>query len=622
VMKLIQTRLACIVATICCSLFFLFSLGQKVVDTAGKSPHPKNNNIFKFAIGAITRSHSDSADYATVLNTKSETPFLPYKGKIIRHIYVKQYGFEKAFIDTSKISDPNAGSKILNSLHHNTRDWVIRNNLFVREKSYLNPYLVADNERYLRTLEYIQDSRILVSPIADSPDSVDLIVITKDLFSISGAVTNLSFTNSEANISDANVLGMGQKVQFTALLITTNKPAFGYQAQYSKNNIANSFINAGILYSTINNDLYSGAQDEHAKSVTLQRPLFSQFTHLAGAITLGDFESFNNYQLHDSLFYKYHYTTEDAWIGYNLGVRKLGLNSARDRKVVSIRYLHNQFSHTPYQIGNNYLFKFNNRQAVLGSFTFFKQDFYKTNYIYGFGTTEDVPYGYNIAVTGGWYQQSNLNRPYLGVDANWYSVSSKKDFVQYFVRSGAFLNHGQVQDASILVGSSLFSRLFLYKGLKLRQYFNVSYTKQFNRVGIDQLNINNNTFGIRYFTDDSVVGNQRITFHSETSLFLKYKILGFKFSPFTFTDFSLITPEHQDISKANLFYSLGGGIRTRNENFVFGTIELLVAYFPRKATQNESFKIQTNINIQFKYNSNYVTAPDIVQLNTDNNKVY
>jgi len=37
----------------------------------------------------------------------------------------------------------------------------------------------------------------------------------------------------------------------------------------------------------------------------------------------------------------------------------------------------------------------------VGQFTFFRQDFYKTNYIYGFGTTEDVPQGYNVAVTFG-----------------------------------------------------------------------------------------------------------------------------------------------------------------------------------------------------------------------------
>ena len=80
-------------------------------------------------------------------------------------------------------------------------------------------------------------------------------------------------------------------------------------------------------------------------------------------------------------------------------------------------------------------------------------------------------YGYNIAITGGWYQQSNLNRPYLGVDANWYLISDKKDIIQYFIRSGAFLNHNQIQDASVLAGSSIFTRLLLYKGIKFRQYF-------------------------------------------------------------------------------------------------------------------------------------------------------
>ena len=232
-----------------------------------------------------------------------------------------------------------------------------------------------------------------------------------------------------------------------------------------------------------------------------------------------------------------------------------------------------------------------------------------------------MPYGYNIALTGGWYKQLTLSRPYAGVDANWYIVSKKKDFIQYFFRAGGFLNDRKIQDAGVLVGSSIFSRLYLYKGIKIRQYLNVSYTKQFNRVGLDPLRIDN-VFGIRYFSSDSVFGNQRMSLHTETSFFLKYKLLGFKFAPFTFADFSLITPEEQTFSKSALFYSLGGGVRTRNENFVFGTMELRIAYFPRKSTQSESFKIQTTINIQFRYNNTYVQAPDIIQLNTDNNKVY
>ena len=619
--NVVHTRLASIAATLCCSLCFLCSFGQKGLDTVSRSSHPKSPGIFKLALGAITKSQADSAANALVLNSKSETPFLPYQGKIIRHIFVKQYGFERAFTDTAKKLNRNTGDKILNSLHRNTREWVVRNNLFIAENSVLNPYKVADNERYLRSLEYIQDARILILPIPDCPDSVDLNIITKDLFSISGAINNLSLINTSAYISDANILGMGQKAQFTGSMITNNNPMYGYQASYTKNNFAGSFINASLYYSTIDNDLNSGLQDEHARYITLQRPLYSQYSHFAGAFTLGDFQSFNTYKLADSLFYGYHYTRADAWIGYNLGIQKLGLNSARDRRFISLRYFKYNFIQTPVQVGNSYDFKFNNREAILGQFTFFKQDFYKTNYIYGFGTTEDVPYGYNIALTAGWYRQLNLSRPYVGVNANWYQVTDKKDFLQYFIRSGAFYNGGQIQDASILLGSSLYSRLFLLNNLKIRQYLNVSYTRQFNRIGIDPLRIDN-IFGIRYFTSDSVLGNQRISLHTETLFFLKYKILGFKFSPFPFADFSLITPEQQPFSKSDLFYSLGGGIRTRNESFVFGTIELLLAYFPRKATQSESFKITTNINLQFKYNSNYVQAPNIVQLNTDNNTVF
>ncbi len=604
-------------ATVCCVLVGLYSSGQKT-DTTHNANRPRKNNIFQFAISAFTKSPSDSATNAAVINTKSETPFIPYQGKGIRHIFVKQYGFDRSFTDSSKDRTQNAGSRLLNSLHRNTRDWVIRNNLFISENSALDAFKVADNERYLRTLNYIQDARILVNPVPGNPDSVDIIVITKDLFSITGELDNVSQTSYKGSITDVNVLGMGQRVQVTTSVEPTRSPAFGYEALYTKNNIANSFINASVFYATINNDIGSGLQDEHTKFISLQRPLYSQYSHLAGALTLADHQSFNTYKVNVDTFYLYHYTTVDAWMGYNIGTQNPGLGSARDRRFVSLRYFRNHFSEIPFQVGDSFNFRFNNRQAVLGQFTFFKQDYYKTNYIYGFGTTEDVPYGYNIALTGGWYKQLYLSRPYAGVDANWYAVTGKKDFIQYFVRSGAFLNNGQIQDASILFGSSIFSRLYLYNGLKIRQYFNVSYTKLFNRVGLDPLRIDN-VFGIRYFSSDSVLGDQRISFHTETSFFLKYKLLGFKFAPFAFGDFSLITPEKEPFPKSALYYSLGGGVRTRNENFVFGTIELLVAYFPRKANQSESFKIQTNINLQFKYNSNYVVAPDIVQLNTDPN---
>jgi hypothetical protein len=117
------------------------------------------------------------------------------------------------------------------------------------------------------------------------------------------------------------------------------------------------------------------------------------------------------------------------------------------------------------------------------SLLFSSRNFYKTNYIYGFGTTEDIPYGYNIAFTTGIYQQSYLSRPYAGLDVNRYVVYNKGDIVQYFLRAGSFWNKGKWQDAGILIGVSGYSRLFLYNNFKLRQHMQFSYTRQFQPHG-------------------------------------------------------------------------------------------------------------------------------------------
>ena len=149
----------------------------------------KKRNIFQTAIRVISKKHPDTASIfiAPALVVKAEIPYQPYQGKIIRHIETKQFGFGKSFTDTSKQSR-YFGTRFLNSLHHNTRSWQIRNNLFIQENTSLNTYLLSENERYLRSLDYIQDARILVKEVPGSPDSVDLQVITKDLFSITGSV--------------------------------------------------------------------------------------------------------------------------------------------------------------------------------------------------------------------------------------------------------------------------------------------------------------------------------------------------------------------------------------------------------------------------------------------------
>jgi hypothetical protein len=587
------------------------------IDTA--ITHNKRlNNIFAFALRSISRHRGDTA----VIKGKGQTPFLPYQGKIIRHITFKEFGFEQPFSDTSKRIN-YFGTKLLNKLHTKTKEWVVRDNLFLQENTALDAYKAADNETYYRSLEFIQDARILVTPIPGNPDSVDLVVITKDLFSLTGSVSSFTPGNYQVSIGDANLGGMGQKFIVSTALQNNRSPGLGYSFLYTKTSIRHSFINFVAGYSTISPDLYNGMTDEHDLLLSLQMPLVSPYAHCAGALTIGRNQTFNSYMEAPISFYNYGYNIQDAWLGYNLDVGKYRLNkSFKDKHFVALRYFKNSFFETPEQTQGTYNFRYDDKQAVLGQVTFFRQEFYKTNYIYGFGTTEDVPIGYNVAVTTGWYRQLNLNRSYAGINANRYFVTKGGSFTQYFLRMGGFLNAGQLQDATLLAGAGFFSRLFEYHNFKLREYINFSYTGLYNRVGLDPLYINNN-YGLRNFSSDSVMGNNRISLYAETFSFLRYKLFGFKFAPFVFGNGSLLTHENGDPGSSGLYGGIGGGVRTRNENFVFGTIELRVIYFPRYVEGNNSFQVTLSTNLIFRYNSNYVTEPDIVQSNTNsNNGIY
>jgi hypothetical protein len=194
-----------------CMFSFLSSHAQKE-DTV-RQKNRLFHNIFQKVKDAVYVSKADSMIKASVLNTKSETPFMNFRGKIIRHIRTRQLGFEITLADTTN-NIRYFGTRILNALHIDTRSWVIRDNLFIKENTALNPYEVADNERYLRTLEFIQDARILVNPVPGETDSVDLIVITKDLFSITGSFSIGNVNRVRGRITESNLLGMGQKLQF------------------------------------------------------------------------------------------------------------------------------------------------------------------------------------------------------------------------------------------------------------------------------------------------------------------------------------------------------------------------------------------------------------------------
>ncbi len=554
-----------------------------------------------------------------VLNARAEDLFRPFAGKTIREVVVVNLGFERDFSDTSSRMR-NLGTRLARTLHANTKEWVVRNNLFLKEGQKVDPYILADNERYLRTLDFIQDSRILVRSVPGSGDSVDLLVVTRDVFSIKVVLDNDGYNALKTRISESNFLGMGQRIQGTLLFSQNRDPSFGYGFEYNKNNVCGSFAHLNLAYNNIDIGRSLGYEPEVSSSVGIYRPLPSPYDHFAGALELSTNKALNMYRTPDSLWYPYTYNIYDAWGGYNLSLNHTMKHDStiRDRKFLSLRYYRQEFVNSPQYFETRFDPIYNNKEAILAQLTFFRQEFIKTQYIYGFGITEDIPYGYNISVTGGWWKQNGLQRPYIGITGDYYVSHPNGSFCQYYLRAGTMKEQGKFNDATLLVGLSRFSKLFFSgSDFKIRQYYRATYSRIFNPLTYEPLRLNN-PYGIRDFSTDSAQGFERISAQTETIFFFRNKWNGFRFAPFLYADGALLRNSNtESIFKSAFYPGIGGGVRTRNENLIFGTIEIKAGFFPRPVVGQAAFKLLISSDLRYRYRTTYIHAPDIVRLNTD-----
>lgn len=587
-----------------CLLQVFDGLAQQKRDST-KTPI-QNGKVAQEIIESITKR--PSAD--TLFNLPSEDAFLPYKGKIIRRIDIEHLGFERSFYNgTKKVR--RAIVNIGNSLHSDTKERVIRNNLFISENKPLNPYKVADNERYLRDLEFILDARIDVTPVAGT-DSVDLVVTTRDVFSLGGSLRPRSATEYTFRVYDANLLGQGQRLQFNGLVEESRNPVFGSEIFYTRNSVGGSLANLSVGYTSLNTGSSYGDEYESAYYLRISRPLVSPYTRMVGGLEWSHNWSSNVNGYPDTLFLNYRYNVYDLWTGYNIGVHNNYEN--RSRHLVSMRWFHQDFRKRPGKEVFNLDPLYNDVSYLLGEVTFFKQNFYKTRYIYGFGRTEDVPYGHSAYVTVGWAKQLNLERPYLGMGISKKVVNRAGDFYEADIHGATHWRSGEVEDATMVLAFSWFSHLMERKHLKIRQYIKGSYAMLVNRTTSQLLSINNE-FGVRGFTTDSLRGESRLGFTTETVFFTNWRLFGFRFAPITFADVAFLSTDNKDVFYDKPYWGIGAGLRTRNENLIFGTIELRFTYFPRIEEELSHFKVTLSSNLRVKYTGTFVQPPRFIRPN-------
>ena len=140
------------------------------------------------------------------------------------------------------------------------------------------------------------------------------------MFSL-GATAGGSPLAPEFSIYDANVAGLGQRLQFSGLVDAGRTPNFGSSIYYRKSSWLGSLTNIEFAFTQLNSGISQGGENEFAYFARINRPLVSPYSRMAGGFEVSNNWSANVYKKPDSVFLNYSYKIFDTWVGYNIGIK-------------------------------------------------------------------------------------------------------------------------------------------------------------------------------------------------------------------------------------------------------------------------------------------------------------
>ena len=108
------------------------------------------------------------------------------------------------------------------------------------------------------------------------------------------------------------------------------------------------------------------------------------------------------------------YNLQDYWISRSFLINREKVS----RIILGVRYTNNNVFDKPFILPDSY-YNIQKYRIYLASVAFSVQKYYKTNLIYSYGRTEDIPYGGLIRVTAGSeYNEFNQyrDRKYIGAE--------------------------------------------------------------------------------------------------------------------------------------------------------------------------------------------------------------
>jgi hypothetical protein len=442
-------------------------------------------NIFSLVI-------KDNPPLKEQMAVNSALYFAPFAGNRIGKIRFLQLDvFGTSLLDTLQQATAWV-ERTANVIHMNSTKEKLRMQLLFSSGEKVNPQLMAENEKIIRDLPYIQDVAILLSSSLLGDDLVDVLVIVREKFEY-GISGSWSSTSSELLIVDQNIFGLGNQFSAGMVYNSLEKPDWGGSFNYEISDLGGKFIRTGLGF--------TNTYRQKGWNAYLDKQFIAAKNDWAGGISFQ--RVFTDYYLTTYAYTRLDtaasYLNVDMWYGRQFITNNL--YSALGNLTVAGRYLHQDYYTGDNENSENTLFR--NHDFFVGSIGISKRHLFKNNRIYGYGITEDIPYGRYAEIAMGLDIDSDKARPYFHFRYSKATILKGGAYFKWEVGMGGFLNNSEVEQGVLLLSTNSFTNFIYINHHPYRFFFDMELLSGFNRFKEEYLVINRR-FGIRdYFSLDT-----------------------------------------------------------------------------------------------------------------------
>ena len=521
------------------------------------------NPVTRFLVRSLIRSRNASDEGPPMLDFKrNRLYFEQYAGKRITAIHITQANVFSPRDTSEKVG---WAQRVIDKIHIRTRREQLVQNLLFKAGDRLNPYVMGINEELLRSLPNLATAYFVVMPDPSDSTGVTVHIFARDNWSISGDA-RWGSTEKELSVFDRNFLGTGDELK---LIFSSERGLknIGTEIDYTARNLLGSFTDVTVRMGV-------GA-NRNIGQFTVDHPFILPSDWAFGADVERAYGR-EELTLTDTSYYINRFRVS-GWFG-----KSWCLNWRNGTSVyVAASLSKEQYSNRP-QVTETMNPYYHNSELLLFSLGFARRNYFQGNMIYGYGRTEDIPYGFRVELVGGRQWEEKLGpRDYWGVRGYWGNLVGDH-YVEAGASLGSFFTPDYRLQQSVITGRiKYFTPLLRVRTSYIRQFGVLSATMGFNRLKGEREALryeNRYGTGIRGMSANSwLSGYNRLTLSSETVLFTPLFLYHFRFAFFLFGDAGWMGYDN-NLFRNRFTGAIGAGVRIKNERLIFNNIQIRLGY--------------------------------------------